>query len=179
MPKIVDHDAQRALLLDGAFEFFADCGYAALSMRGLASRLETTTGVLYHYFDTKNAIFEQALMRSTERHITDALMVIRLDMPLNKRLQTLANWLYKHQGDLKRTLLLALDAQRQAPDAQTAISQAAKRFAEALENHFGSQSGLWPKILGSLVASQLNGEPLTLADLTELVLPLGPAFEVA
>ncbi len=179
MPKIVDHDAQRALLLDGAFEFFADCGYAALSMRGLASRLDTTTGVLYHYFDTKNAIFEQALMRSTERHITDALMVIRIDMPINKRLQTLANWLYQHQGDLKRTLLLALDAQRQAPDAQSAISQASKRFAEALENHFGSQSGLWPMILGSLVASQLNGEPLTLPDLTALVLPAGPTFEVA
>ena len=179
MPKIVDHDAQRALLLDGAFEFFADCGYTALSMRSLASRLETTTGVLYHYFDTKNDIFEQALMRSTERQIKDVLTLIRPDMPINERLQTLAHWLQAHQGDLKRTLLLALDAQRQAPDAQTAISQAVKRFAEALDNHFGSQTGLWQKILGTLIASQLNGDPLTMDKLTKMLSPAELAFEVA
>lgn len=179
MPKIVDHDLQRAQLLDGAFEFFADCGYAALSMRSLASRLQTTTGVLYHYFDNKNEIFEQALMRSTERHIRDALMTINLEQSLEHRLHTLVEWLVGRQDALKRTLLLALDAQRQAPDAQVTIAQAAQRFGEVLEQQIGAGSDLWPRILGALVASQLSDTPLTHVGLNALILQPGTLIEVA
>jgi AcrR family transcriptional regulator len=169
MPKIVDHAAQRDSLVDGAFEFFADSGYAALSMRGLASRLGVTTGVLYHYFDTKNAIFEQSLLRSTERHIRAALEAVDLSAPIPERELSLASWVVEHQDDLKRTLLLALDAQRQAPDAQAVITQAVQRFADSLEEHIGVARTAWPKLLGALVATQLSGEPLTRSDLSALL----------
>ena len=169
MPKIVDHAAQRETLVEGAFEFFADCGYAALSMRSLASKLGVTTGVLYHYFDTKNSIFEQALLRSTERHIHAALGAVDLKDSIPQRQRALAEWVVEHQDDLKRTLLLALDAQRQAPDVQAVITQATQRFAQSLEEHIGMSRHAWPKLLGALVSTQLSGEPLAQPGLSALL----------
>ena len=69
MPKIVDHEAQRIAMLDGAFELFADNGYAATSMRSLATGLGVSTGTLYHYFASKDEIFENMVRRVAERDV--------------------------------------------------------------------------------------------------------------
>jgi AcrR family transcriptional regulator len=62
MPKVVDHDQYRQLLLTKSFPLFADRGYASISMRQLAQELAVSTGTLYHYFANKQEIFEQMMM---------------------------------------------------------------------------------------------------------------------
>lgn len=61
MPKIVEHDQYRRALLRRCFDVFAEHGYAKTTMRQLAEALEVSTGTLYHYFPSKQAIFEQLM----------------------------------------------------------------------------------------------------------------------
>jgi AcrR family transcriptional regulator len=69
MPKIVDHDRYRKELLGKSFHLFAQQGYAAIAMRQLAEGLGVSTGTLYHYFPSKQAIFEQMMLERIEHSL--------------------------------------------------------------------------------------------------------------
>lgn len=69
MPKIVDHDAYRAAIVDAAVQSFVVHGYGGLGMRDLARQLGISKSALYHYFPSKEALF---------RHVVDA--VVRSDI---------------------------------------------------------------------------------------------------
>lgn len=58
MPKIVDHEKYREELWKGAFPIFIEKGYLPVTMRELAQVLNVSTGTLYHYFETKEILFE-------------------------------------------------------------------------------------------------------------------------
>ncbi len=76
MPKIVDHDLYRKELLSKCFTLFAQKGYAALTMRQIAQDLGVSTGTLYHYFPSKEALFEQLVeeqLQQTILQITDEI----------------------------------------------------------------------------------------------------------
>lgn len=62
MPKLVDHAAYRQELLAKSFPLFAERGYGAITMRQLAAGLGVSTGTLYYYFPSKQAIFEQMVL---------------------------------------------------------------------------------------------------------------------
>lgn len=64
MPRALDHDEQRRSLALRCTHLFARAGYAAINMRQIASELGVSTGVLYHYFPSKAALFE-AVARNT------------------------------------------------------------------------------------------------------------------
>ncbi len=69
MPKIVDHDQYRKELLGKSFHLFAQQGYSAITMRQLAEGLGVSTGTLYHYFPSKQAIFEQMMLERIEHSL--------------------------------------------------------------------------------------------------------------
>jgi AcrR family transcriptional regulator len=69
MPKIVDHDRYRQELLRQCFAQFARQGYASITMRQLALGIGVSTGTLYHYFPSKQAIFEQMMLERLETSI--------------------------------------------------------------------------------------------------------------
>jgi AcrR family transcriptional regulator len=76
MPKIVDRELYRKELLDKCFHLFAEKGYSAITMRQLAEGIGVSTGTLYHYFPSKQAIFEQMMLaridQSMRKFIADA-----------------------------------------------------------------------------------------------------------
>ena len=74
MPKIVDREQYRKQLLTESFELFAEIGYGNITMRQLAQRLGTSTGTLYHYFPSKEAMFLQLMEELAQRDITNFLM---------------------------------------------------------------------------------------------------------
>lgn len=53
-------------ILDAAREIFVRDGYAKLSMRGIAARLDITLGTVQHYYPTKEALLEAMLLRTLE-----------------------------------------------------------------------------------------------------------------
>lgn len=57
----------RQRILDAAIGCFAARGYASTSNREIAERAGVTSGLLYHYFDSKAALFRQALQEVNTR----------------------------------------------------------------------------------------------------------------
>ena len=86
MPKIVDHDVRRLEILEQSFDLFADRGYAAVSMRQLATALGVSTGTLYHYFPNKSALFEAMLRSLAVSDVETALASLDSGMGLQGRL---------------------------------------------------------------------------------------------
>ncbi|EPD84502.1 hypothetical protein HMPREF1529_01105 [Microbacterium sp. oral taxon 186 str. F0373] len=66
MPKIVDHDARRAEIVQATWRVIARNGIEATTMRGLADELGVANGALAVYFPSKRAILAAAF-----RHIFD------------------------------------------------------------------------------------------------------------
>jgi AcrR family transcriptional regulator len=71
MPKIVDRELYQKELLDKCFHLFAAKGYASITMRQLAESLGVSTGTLYHYFPSKQAIFEQTILGRMDRSVRE------------------------------------------------------------------------------------------------------------
>ncbi len=59
-------DARQAIL-DAAEQVFAERGYAAASMRAIASSARTSQALLHHHFGTKAALYDAVKQRFTDR----------------------------------------------------------------------------------------------------------------
>lgn len=168
MPKVVDHDQQRADLLTAAFDLFADRGYSATSMRALATGLGVSTGTLYHYFWGKEDIFEQMLVWLSQRDVQEVTALIPDGTPTRVRLELLFTWLRGNAQYLKRLLLLALDFQRhRTDDAGRALVRASTRiYRDALIEQLGPGAGgaSWSLMQGMLVHEMLDPENVDVSD---------------
>ena len=60
MARPVDRDAKRAKILEAATARFAEVGYEAASMDGLAAAAGVSKGSLYDYFQNKEDLFYAA-----------------------------------------------------------------------------------------------------------------------
>ena len=70
-----DYEAQRAAILDHAAEAFAEAGYAACTMAGVARVSGASKARLYHYYASKEAILYDLLDRHTQTLLDIALDV--------------------------------------------------------------------------------------------------------
>ena len=116
MPRIVDHDARRAELLDGAFELFAERGWNALTMRGIARELGVSTGTLYHYFDSKIAMARAMYARRVSRDVADVREQVPANLPPLVAAALVARFVTDRADDLQRSLLVGLDFSREQGD---------------------------------------------------------------
>lgn len=114
MPKVVDHEKRRAEILDQCFALFADQGYAAMSMRGIARALGVSTGTLYYYFDSKAAIFEASIQRLSQQNAeTLTLAAAAASLDRAARIEVLRSFLREQLPQLQQILQLALEYRRQ------------------------------------------------------------------
>ena len=65
MPKIVDHDSQRAKFSRAALRLVAREGLEGLTMRAVAVEAGLSYGSLFHYFESKDELLMQAIRHST------------------------------------------------------------------------------------------------------------------
>ncbi|MBX9666652.1 MAG: TetR/AcrR family transcriptional regulator [Candidatus Obscuribacterales bacterium] len=108
MPKIVDHEKYRNELLARSFECFALKGYSQLTMRDLAKHLGVSTGTLYHYFPSKESIFEQLVDYQADQ---DILLASSLKRPasLEEKIEAMLELLVIHQEYLLQQTCLWLE----------------------------------------------------------------------
>lgn len=66
-------DQRREAILAVASEVFAEEGFQAASMSGIAARLGGSKGTLYNYFDSKEALFEAYIRESCGRVAAEIL----------------------------------------------------------------------------------------------------------
>ncbi|MGD8578727.1 MAG: TetR family transcriptional regulator C-terminal domain-containing protein [Lysobacterales bacterium] len=67
MPKIVDHEAQRAKFAEAVIRLVARDGFEGLTMRAVAAEAGLSYGSLFHYFDSKDELLMHAVQYSTSR----------------------------------------------------------------------------------------------------------------
>lgn len=107
MPRIVDHEAVRKDLLERCIGLFADQGFAGLTMRRLARALEVSTGTLYHYFPSKEAVFEGVIQMVLTHEIEAA--VAGLPSQIDDPVAVLLDYVEAHETRLVQQLLVLIE----------------------------------------------------------------------
>ncbi|KPA16791.1 TetR family transcriptional regulator [Candidatus Magnetomorum sp. HK-1] len=134
MPKIVDHDQHREQMILDCFELFSKKGFNNVTMREIAAELQVSTGALYHYFPTKQSIFEQMMTYVVDKDL------IRLRERLNstespeERMIQAGVVIENDKEYYQNILLLALDYFRQQPESETKVmfKAFARHYVEAI-----------------------------------------------
>ncbi|WP_293340299.1 TetR/AcrR family transcriptional regulator [Microcoleus sp. CAWBG58] len=142
MPKIVDRELYRKELLNKSFELFAEKGYSSVTMREIASGIGVSTGTLYHYFPSKESLFEQLIeYLSYEDTKEEELAQLGNPPTLGERIQEMMNYLAKNEDYIMKSLLIIFDfcqnKSRQDIDNNQALQQAGKRYEEAVCCYLG------------------------------------------
>ncbi|MBE9155600.1 TetR/AcrR family transcriptional regulator [Nodosilinea sp. LEGE 06152] len=108
MPKIVDHDQYRKELLNQCFDLFAEKGYAALTMRQIAQGLGVSTGTLYHYFPSKEGLFEQLVRETTLQDIQNAIAAGQHECVLG-RIEAALEFVAQNEDFLRKKMLIWIE----------------------------------------------------------------------
>lgn len=109
MPKVVDREQYRKELLNGCIELFAQKGYGSITMRQIAEGLKVSTGTLYHYFDSKEAIFMQLVQELCEQDISRFFAQAPEVETLEARLQVVMAFVLKSLQFYQQQMLLWVD----------------------------------------------------------------------
>lgn len=142
MPKIVDHDRYRKELLNKCFEIFAEKGYSSVTMREIASGLGVSTGTLYHYFPSKESLFEQLIeYLSYEDTKEEALAELGNPSTLAEKIEKMMDYVCKKEDYILKDLLITFDfcqhkTRKEIEDNQ-ALQQAGKRYEDAVCCYLG------------------------------------------
>jgi AcrR family transcriptional regulator len=114
MPKIVDREQYRKQLLTESFELFAEIGYGKITMRQLAQKLGISTGTLYHYFPSKEAIFLQLVEELAQRDISNFLLQAESVPPdLRSRVSAIMDFTKENLDYFSKQLIVCLDYYQQ------------------------------------------------------------------
>jgi AcrR family transcriptional regulator len=155
MPKIIDHDQYRKELLNQCFDLFAEKGYAAITMRQIAQGLKVSTGTLYHYFPSKEVLFEQMVREMTLQDIRNAVVEIPQNEAPIDRIVTIFKFIQKHEDYfIKQNLLMVEFYQQQKRDGGdrlTLFSQIWKEHEQEISDLVAIKDKNLLELLGSFI----------------------------
>ncbi len=150
MPKIVDHDIRREEIAQVACQVVAEHGFDHATVARIAKAAGYTTGMIAHYYDSKQQIIlaglrlmlrrvEARLTRRHERGVDDLLSVLAETLPIDaKRYAECAFWM---------AFWGQVPADRRQRRRNAWVDPAKKRhYAPGLDEHWAA-SALWPKSL--------------------------------
>ena len=147
MPRIVDHEQRREEILEQCFSLFASQGYAALSMRGIARSLGVSTGALYYYFASKEAIFEAMFRRLATRNVEAVLAELPENATPQDRIVNLGRFLMSEADALEQAIAVAL--------ADAVLHGVLTVYRETIAEQMGLASGREATVALSLLLGML------------------------
>lgn len=154
MPKIVDHNEYRKDLLNRAFDLFAQKGFAAVTMREIAQGLGVSTGTLYHYFSSKEALFEQLMQEKADYYILMLTRELEGTKTLTEQIDALGRFLQKNEDSLIKETYISVDFCRhygcEAYQNNRANKQADERFKQTVANFDGLTSPAFQHFMKNL-----------------------------
>lgn len=158
MPKLVDHDQYRKELLSKCLNLIAEKGYSAITMRQLAQGLGVSTGTLYHYFPSKENLFEQLVEYISYQDTSDATIaeVSRPDT-IAGRLAAIFDYAAQQEDYLLHQSLMMIDFSRQRSRAEINNHQALRRAGERYEQALMQVLGIHDPTLVMLLMSVFDG----------------------
>lgn len=154
MPKIIDHNEYRKDLLSKAFNLFAQKGFAAVTMREIAQGLGVSTGTLYHYFPSKEALFEQLMQEKADCYILMLTRELEGTKTLTEQIDALGRFLQKNEESLIKEIYISVDFCRhngsEAFQSNRANKQADERFKQTVANFDGISSPAFQHFMKNL-----------------------------
>lgn len=153
MPKIVDHKKRRVEILHASFDAFAQYGYAALSMRQLANSIGVTTGMLYHYFPSKNDLFESLFLRLQEDDLRAAAQAFLRTSTASERASALSQYLREREERLTKAIQIAVEYHRVQTQShsQLFLNQTIAGYRTALKINLNLTSDTAAELLLSVI----------------------------
>jgi AcrR family transcriptional regulator len=137
MPKIVDHDRYRQELLSQCLNVIAEKGYAAITMRQIAAGLGVSTGTLYHYFPSKDSLFDQLVEYISYQDTSEETIAqVRALPTLEQRLDAIFNFVAEHEEYFLHQTLMLIDFSRQKSregiNQHETLRRAGERYEKAM-----------------------------------------------
>jgi AcrR family transcriptional regulator len=174
MPKIVDRETYRQKLLSQCFDLFAQHGYSAITMRQIAEGLGVSTGTLYHYFPSKESIFEQ-LIEYLSIQDTSADQLPDLDdcPTLSAKIEAVMEFVAQKEDYISKNILIVLDyiqkQDRQTILKHSVLQAAAERYEQAVARCLGIDDPTLAIFViswfdGLVMRRMLTGEKVSLAE---------------
>jgi AcrR family transcriptional regulator len=130
MPKIVDRDQYRKELLMKSFNLFAQKGYSSLTMRQLAQGLGVSTGTLYHYFPSKEALFVQLVEELEQQNVLKFLAEAGNPSTLPERIEMMFSFVAKNEDYILKQILLWIEFCQQQDWTDVSIKQRLRQADE-------------------------------------------------
>ena len=157
MPKIVDREGYRNELLDQCFPLFTNRGYAAISMRQIAEGLGVSTGTLYHYFDSKQDIFEKMVISRIEKDMREFGDQLQTLESIEAKVELVFNYFGTCQDDIFKEISLYLEYYqtklKHDPGERTILNQVYDQFFPEIE----ALLGITNPIAAQLLFSSIDG----------------------
>jgi AcrR family transcriptional regulator len=155
MPKIVDHDLYRKELLGRCFDMFAEKGYAAITMREIAQGLGVSTGTLYHYFSSKEMLFEQLVEEWTRQDLLRAEAELETAQTLSERIEAVFHFIAKNEDYFLKQFFLLIDFHQQ--QGATSHNEILKRVCDRARDQVADLLGLQDPQIVVFVLSLIDG----------------------
>ena len=130
MPKIVDRDQYRKELLMKSLDLFAQKGYSSLTMRQLAQGLGVSTGTLYHYFPSKEALFVQLVEELEQQNVLKFLAEAGNPSTLLERIEMMFSFVAKNEDYILKQILLWIEFCQQQDWTDVSIKQRLRQADE-------------------------------------------------
>ncbi|BBD68268.1 transcriptional regulator [Nostoc commune NIES-4072] len=157
MPKIVDHEQYRKELLDKCFDLFAEKGYGSITMRQIAEGLRVSTGTLYHYFPSKQALFEQLAQEICEQDLSTALAELQGAQTLQESMEALGRYLVKNEDYFIKWTYIWIDFCQHKDSKEMLKNSIFKRNNQRYQKVIGDLFGIQDSVLASFVLSFVDG----------------------
>jgi AcrR family transcriptional regulator len=157
MPKIVDHDQYRKELLGKSFDLFAEKGYGSITMRQIAQGLKVSTGTLYHYFPSKEALFLQMVEEQTQQDILNFQTESSEAKTLPERIDALMNFLAKYEDYFFNQMAVCLDFYQQVGRTEVLNNEILRRSSEQTRQVIGEYLQISDKAIVDFVFTYIGG----------------------
>jgi AcrR family transcriptional regulator len=139
MPKIVDSDAYRLNIIQKTIGLFVEHGYNGLGMREIAKALAISKSALYHYFPTKEALFE-GVVGFVVRSDIDQLNTFSIaGLSFGEKLAIFMDYIESQEGEYMRQYYILMDYTRlrQESDDLFKMNDASQQYANAIADFLG------------------------------------------
>lgn len=126
-----------------------------VTMREIAAELEVSTGTLYHYFDSKEAIFRALLEQLSQRDVDDAVNQLSEVQSLPDRVRVLIEFLSARESHLQNLILLVLDYKRSVEGEAALIVDTVKFYRNAIQQQLNLANTEQASLLFSIIVGHL------------------------
>jgi AcrR family transcriptional regulator len=157
MPKIVDHDLYRKELLYKCFDLFVEKGYGSITMRQLAQGLGVSTGTLYHYFPSKEALFLQLVDEQTRQDIGNFLTEGSGAKTLTERIDAIINFMAKYEDYFFKQIILSCDFCQQQGRAEFLNNQILQQSWEQTREVIADYLQINDRAIADFILTFLHG----------------------